>query len=130
MDLGNLAYTLICDDVVAPDFIRELRLVKSPQELKCLRKAGEIMEEVIDKVIKTTHPGALEGDICATFYDTLFRLNANLPARIPPFGSGDSALNLPYTSGRNHLLESDQVTLELGLAYPTQMTEFVHGRPS
>ena len=31
-----------CDLVVAPDFIRELRLVKSPQELDYLRRAGEI----------------------------------------------------------------------------------------
>jgi len=106
-----------CDLQVAPDFIRELRLVKSPQELAYFRKAGEIMDKVMDKVIEATYPGAFEGDIYATFYDTLFRLDADLPAHIPPFGSGDSALNLRYTTGRKHVLENDQVTLELGLAY-------------
>ena len=106
-----------CDLVVAPDFIRELRLVKSPKELEYFRKAGEIMDSVMAKVIEATHPGAFEGDIYATFYDTLFRMDADLPAHIPPFGSGDSALNLRYTTGRKHVLENDQVTLELGLAY-------------
>ncbi|WP_299842495.1 Xaa-Pro peptidase family protein [uncultured Roseovarius sp.] len=106
-----------CDLIIAPDFIRELRLVKSPRELTYFRKAGEIMDTVMDKVIDATHPGAFEGDIYATFYDTLFRLDADLPAHIPPFGSGESALNLRYTSGRKHVLENDQVTLELGLAY-------------
>ena len=106
-----------CELTVAPDFIRILRLVKSPQELNYFRKAGEVMDIVMDKVIEATYPGAFEGDIYATFYDTLFRLDADLPAHIPPLGSGDSALNLRYTSKRKTVSENDQVTLELGLAY-------------
>ena len=106
-----------CNLAVAPDFIRVLRLVKSPQELSYFRKAGEIMDIVMDKVIEVTYPGAFEGDIYATFYDTLFRLDADLPAHIPPFGSGDSALNLRYTTKRKNVSENDQVTLELGLGY-------------
>ena len=106
-----------CDLTVAPDFIRLLRLVKSPQELSYFRKAGEVMDIVMDKVIEATLPGAFEGDIYATFYDTLFRLDADLPAHIPPFGSGDSALNLRYTTKRKNVSKNDQVTLELGLAY-------------
>ena len=106
-----------CDLTVAPDFIRILRLVKSPQELSYFRRAGEVMDVVMDKVIEATCPGAFEGDIYATFYDTLFRLDADLPAHIPPLGSGDSALNLRYTTKRKNVSENDQVTLELGLAY-------------
>ena len=106
-----------CELTVAPDFIRIFRLVKSPQELNYLRKAGGVMDIVMDKVIEATYPGAFEGDIYATFYDTLFRLDADLPAHIPPFGSGDSALNLRYTTKRKNVSENDQVTLELGLAY-------------
>ena len=107
----------LCKLTVAPDFIRLLRLVKSPQELSYFRKAGEVMDIVMDKVIEATFPGAFEGDIYATFYDTLFRLDADLPAHIPPFGSGDSALNLRYTTKRKNVSKNDQVTLELGLAY-------------
>ncbi len=106
-----------CELIVAPDFIRELRLVKSPQELAYLRKAGEIMDVALDKTLEVTFAGAFEGDIYATFYDTLFRLDGDLPAHIPPLGSGKSALNLRYTTKRKHVLENDQVTLELGVAY-------------
>ena len=106
-----------CDLVVVDDFIRELRMVKSAQELAYFRKAGKIMDTVMARVVEATYPGAYEGDIYATFYDTLFRMDADLPAHIPPLGSGASALNLRYTSGRKHVLENDQVTLELGLAY-------------
>ncbi len=106
-----------CELVVAPDFIRELRLVKSSQELAYIRKAGEILDKSLEKTVEATHAGAFEGDIYATFYDTLFRLDGDLPAHIPPMGSGKSALNLRYTTKRKHVLENDQVTLELGVAY-------------
>ncbi len=106
-----------CELQIAPDFTRELRMVKSQQELSYFRKAGDIMGTVMDKVIEATYPGAFEGDIYATFYDTLFRMDADLPAHIPPFGCGESALNLRYTTARKHVQENDQVTLELGLAY-------------
>ena len=106
-----------CELIVVPDFIRELRLVKSPQELEYLRKAGGIMDTALDKTLEATFAGAYEGDIYATFYDTLFRLGGDLPAHIPPLGSGKSALNLRYTTKRKHVLENDQVTLELGVAY-------------
>ncbi len=106
-----------CSLIVAPDFIRELRLIKSPQELDYLRKAGEIMDTVMEKTIEATFSGAYEGDIYATFYASLFRLGADLPAHIPPLGSGKSALNLRYTSGRKHVQNNDQVTLELGVAF-------------
>ena len=75
------------------------------------------MDVVMDKTIEATHSGAFEGDIYATFYDALFRLGADLPAHIPPLGSGKSALNLRYTSGRKNVQTNDQVTLELGVAY-------------
>jgi Xaa-Pro dipeptidase len=106
-----------CELIIAPDFIRELRLVKSPQELVYLRKAGEILDVALDKTLEATFAGAYEGDIYATFYDTLFRLGGDLPAHIPPIGSGKSALNLRYTTKRKHVGENDQVTLELGVAY-------------
>lgn len=106
-----------CELIVVPDFIREMRLIKSPQELAYIRKAGEIMDKTLAKTLAATYAGAFEGDIYATFYDTLFRLDGDLPAHIPPLGSGRSALNLRYTTKRKHVLENDQVTLELGVAY-------------
>ena len=106
-----------CELVDAPDLIRELRLVKSPQELDYLRKAGEIMDQVRDAAIAATQPDAFEGDIYGAIYGTLFRLGADLPAHIPPLGAGDAALNVRYTTARHHVGENDQVTHELGVAY-------------
>jgi Xaa-Pro dipeptidase len=106
-----------CELIVVGDFIRELRLVKSPQELAYIRKAGEILDTALNKTLEVVTSGTFEGDMYATFYDALFRLDGDLPAHIPPLGSGKSALNLRYTTKRKHILENDQVTLELGAGY-------------
>jgi Xaa-Pro dipeptidase len=47
-----------CKLTLAPDFIRELRLVKSPQELDYLRQAGKIMDIAMEKTIEATFSGA------------------------------------------------------------------------
>ena len=106
-----------CELVDAPDMIRELRLVKSPREFDYLRRAGKIMDQVRDAAIEATRAGAFEGDIYGAIYATLFRLDADLPARIPPIGAGDSALNVRYTTARGYVGENDQVTHELGVGY-------------
>ena len=106
-----------CELVIAENFIQELRLVKSEQELVYHRKAGEILDIALNEALNTAQAGAFEGDIYGAFYNKLFSMGADLPAHIPPLGCGESALNVRYTSGRKHLRENDQLTLELGLAY-------------
>jgi Xaa-Pro dipeptidase len=71
----------------------------------------------LNDALEATAVGAYEGDIYGAFYNTLFRAGADLPAHIPPLGCGASAVNVRYTTGRKHIVENDQLTLELGLAY-------------
>ena len=106
-----------CELVIADNFIQELRLVKSPRELDYHRKAGEILDVSLEAALGTAEVGVNEGDIYGKFYDTLFRMGADLPAHIPPLGCGQSAGNVRYTTGRKSLKENDQLTLELGLGY-------------
>jgi Xaa-Pro dipeptidase len=106
-----------CQLIDAPDMIRELRLVKSSQELDYLRKAGVIMDQVTNVAINATRPGAYEGDIYGAIYNTLFKLGADLPASAPPLGAGDAALNVRYTTGRHNVGTNDQITHELAVAY-------------
>jgi Xaa-Pro dipeptidase len=101
----------------APDFIRELRLVKSPQELDYLRSAGEILDSAAQAAIDATHRGADEGDLFAEVYATILRRGGDMPAARPPLGNGDAAMNKRYTTGRKAVHENDQVTFELACGY-------------
>ncbi len=106
-----------CDLIVVDNFVQKLRLVKSEQELVYHRKAGEILDAGVNKLIEMTVPGVFEGDLYGAFYDHAFRSDADLPAHIPPLGSGASALNVRYTTKRKYVTENDQLTMEMGLAY-------------
>ena len=106
-----------CDLIVVDNFIQELRLVKSEQELAYHRRAGEILDAGVNTLIEMTGPGVLEGDLYGAFYDHAFRHDADLPAHIPPLGCGESALNVRYTTKRKNVGQNDQLTLEMGLAY-------------
>ena len=73
-----------CDLVVVDDFIRELRMVKSAQELAYFRKAGKIMDTVMARVVEATYPGAYEGDIYATFLALCLAAPLAAQAALPP----------------------------------------------
>ncbi|NKB77426.1 MAG: M24 family metallopeptidase [Gammaproteobacteria bacterium] len=106
-----------CELVITDGFIRINRLIKSSQELEYIRKAGQILDIAASKAVDAVRPGVMDGEVYAAFYDTLFKMDADLPAHIPPMGSGDSAMNIRYTTGRTLIKENDQMTLELGLGY-------------
>ncbi len=106
-----------CHLIVVDNFVQELRLVKSEQELAYHRKAGEILDAGVGKLIAMAGPGVFEGDLYGAFYDHAFRHDADLPAHIPPLGCGESALNVRYTTKRKNVGQNDQLTLEMGLAY-------------
>ena len=106
-----------CTLVDAPDFIRELRLVKSPRELEYLRQAGRIMDRVREVAIDATQPGAFEGEVIGRVYHAIFANDGDPPAHRPPVGNGDAALNVRYTTRRKAIGHDDQVTFEVGCGY-------------
>ncbi len=106
-----------CDLVDAPDFIRRLRLVKSPQELDYLRAAGRILDEAARAAVDAIHAGVDEGELFAAIYATILRRGGDMPAHRILLGSGDAAMNVRYTTGRRAVPANDQVTFELGCGY-------------
>lgn len=106
-----------CTLVDAPDFIRELRLVKSPRELEYLRKAGELLDRATQVGIETARVGVDEGELFAEVYATILRSGGDMPAHRIPLGNGDAALNMRYTTARHVVGENDQITFELGCGY-------------
>ncbi|MGH6952845.1 MAG: aminopeptidase P family N-terminal domain-containing protein, partial [Alphaproteobacteria bacterium] len=54
-----------CTLVDASDLVRLLRVVKSPAELKYVRKAGALANAALRQAVRRTRPGVFEGDIYA-----------------------------------------------------------------
>ena len=101
----------------ASNLIAGLRIVKSAAELDCVRKAAALADDAWDEAVRLTKPGAFEGDILAAMQGAVFRGGGDYAGNEFILGSGEGALMCRYYSGRRHLDENDQLTLEWAGAY-------------
>ena len=96
----------------ASDLVNMIRVVKSPAELKYVRKAGELGDLAFKAALRKTKAGADEGDILAAQQAAVFAGGGDYPANEFIIGSGRDALLCRYKSGRRKLGKRDQLTLE------------------
>jgi Xaa-Pro dipeptidase len=118
----------------ASDLVSRIRCVKSPAELKYVRKAGKLGDAALTAAIEATHAGADEGDILAAQQAAVFSGGGDYPGNEFIIGSGEDALLCRYKSGRRKLSRQDQLTLEFAGVYrhyhAALMRTFIIGRPT
>ncbi|RCK43142.1 Xaa-Pro dipeptidase [Thalassospira profundimaris] len=106
-----------CTLADASRLVSELRVIKSPAELAYIRRAGELADDAWDAALTQVHAGAFEGDILAAMQGAVFAGGGDYPGNEFIIGAGQDALLCRYFSGRKHLAETDQITLEWAGAY-------------
>ena len=97
--------------------VSEHRVVKSPAEIDYVRRAAALADDAYDAALQTVQAGAFEGDILAAMQGAVFRGGGDYPGNEFVIGSGDDALLCRYFSGRRHLDDHDQITLEWAGVY-------------
>jgi Xaa-Pro dipeptidase len=106
-----------CELVDASHIVRTLRLVKSPAEIACVRRAAELADQSLEAMLATARPGAFEGDIAAAGAVPILAGGGDPPPSGPVLGSGDRALLIRSATGFRHLDPVDQLTLEFAGVY-------------
>ncbi len=101
----------------ASRLVSGLRLVKSPAELDYVRRAAKLADDALAEAEAMAKGGAFEGDILAAMQGAVFRGDGDYPGNEFIIGSGPGALLCRYFSGRRHLDDHDQLTLEFAGAY-------------
>lgn len=101
----------------ASDLVNLIRVVKSPAELKFVRKAGELGDAALKAAVRKTKAGADEGEILAAQQGAIFAGGGDYPANEFIIGSGKDALLCRYKAGRRKLARKDQLTLEWAGVY-------------
>jgi Xaa-Pro dipeptidase len=118
----------------ASDLVNMIRVVKSPAELRYVRKAGELGDAALKAAVRKTKPGADEGEILAAQQGAVFAGGGDYPANEFIIGSGKDALLCRYKSGRRKLGKKDQLTLEWAGVYRHYHAAFMRtlilGKPS
>jgi Xaa-Pro dipeptidase len=123
-----------CSLTEATSLIDRLRLIKSPAELKYVRKAGALGDAALKAAIRKTRAGADEGTILAAQQAVIFEGGGDYPANEFIIGSGRDALLCRYKAGRRKLSKRDQLTLEFAGVYrhyhAALMRTLIIGKPS
>ncbi|MCY4333745.1 MAG: Xaa-Pro peptidase family protein [Litoreibacter sp.] len=114
---GRMVREVLGPLIDASDLIRDLRRDKSPAEIDMHRRAAALSDDAFDAALATTRAGAFEGDILAAMQGAVFKGGGDYAGNEFVIGSGPGALLCRYFSGRRHLEDSDQLTIEWSGAY-------------
>lgn len=69
--------------VDASDVVNDCRLVQSPRELACTRRAATLTDSMMLSAIAAAGPGVSEREVMAAVYDAMFRRGGTYPGFIP-----------------------------------------------
>jgi len=97
--------------------VSKLRLVKSSEEIKYVKKASELADKALDEVWKNAKTGISEGKILAEMQKVIFEGGGDYPANEFIVGSGHNALLCRYQAEKRILSNPDQLTIEWAGAY-------------
>lgn len=104
--------------VDASDLITELRLLKSPAEVACMQRAGEIMDAGVRAAWEALRPGIRECDIHAAVADAMYRAGGEHPSVAPPMGTGPRTLTQTHGAATTREVRAgDPFLLEVGGCY-------------
>jgi Xaa-Pro aminopeptidase len=113
----DAALSGFCRTEDASDLVRLLRLVKSPAELRYVRRAGELADAALAVANRLTVPGAAPGAIYGEMMKAILAGDGDPSASRWPMGSGREALLVRYHTGHGPIGRRDQVTFEFAAAY-------------
>jgi len=97
--------------------VSKLRLVKSSEEIKYVKKASDLTDKALDEVWKNAKTGISEGKILAEMQKVIFEGGGDYPANEFIVGSGHNALLCRYQAEKRILSNPDQLTIEWAGAY-------------
>ncbi|MFT5505802.1 MAG: Xaa-Pro dipeptidase [Gammaproteobacteria bacterium] len=106
-----------CELKDTSDLVTKHRVVKSAAEIEYVRRAAELADDAFEAAVPLISPGAWEGDILGAMHNAIFSGGGDYSGNEFIVGSGSDALLTRYFSGRKHLLNQDQLTLEWAGAY-------------
>ncbi len=103
--------------VALDHLLHEMRLFKSPQEIKWMRKAAEISVKAHIRAMKYASPGRYEYDLEGEIIHEFYRHGCRETAYPSIVGSGKNSCILHYTENSQKLHDGDLVLIDAGVEY-------------
>jgi Xaa-Pro aminopeptidase len=90
------------------------RVIKSPEEIKCIKESVRITHEAFNTLIKIIKPGKIEYEIEAEMIRTFLSNGADGHAFDPIVASGINSCTLHYIDNTNKMKDGDILLLDFG----------------
>ncbi len=100
--------------VDASDLVARLRLIKSPEEIECMRRAAAITVAGIEGSMAAIRPGATDNDVCRAGFDAMVAAGSDFLSIQPIVTTGRRTGGGHQTHRRNSIKAGDPVFLEYG----------------
>lgn len=101
----------------AAKLFRELREIKTPQEVEVLQQAIDITDNTFRHLLKTIRPGIMEYEIEAEIIYSFLRQRATGEAYNSIVASGDRARILHYISNNQECKNGELILMDFGAEY-------------
>ncbi len=101
----------------AGDLINDCRIVQSPAELECTRRAAKISDAMVMSGIAMAGPGVPNRDVAAIVYHTMIQRGGTYPAFVPLIRSTRTLDHEHGTWDSDELSERDLLFLEMSGCY-------------
>ncbi len=101
----------------AAKILKELRAIKTKEEVQVIQKAIDITEVAFRRLLQFIQPGVYEYEIEAEIYHSFISQRATGPAYHSILASGDNARTLHYVSNNNQCKDGELILMDFGAAY-------------
>lgn len=94
--------------------LHEIRLVKSPAEIKVMQRAAEISADAHTRVMQMVKPGMYEYQLEAELMRTFMAAGSRWPAYPSIVGTGENGCILHYTQNTSEIKDGDLILIDAG----------------
>lgn len=101
----------------AAKILKELRSIKTPQEIEVVKKAIEITGNTFQRLLKFIKPGVMEYEIEAEIFHSFLSQRASGEAYGSIIASGDRARTLHYVANNEECKDGELVLMDFGALY-------------
>ncbi|MBY0478858.1 MAG: aminopeptidase P N-terminal domain-containing protein [Chitinophagaceae bacterium] len=101
----------------AAKIMKELRAVKTAEEVELIQKAIDITEVAFRRLLQFIKPGILENEIEAEIYHSFLSQGSTGPAYGSIIAGGDRARTLHYVSNNQECKEGELILMDFGAEY-------------
>lgn len=113
----------------AARIMKELRAIKTPQEIELMQQAIDITNNTFRRLLKFIRPGVMEYEIEAEIYHSFLSQKSTGPAYGSIIASGDRARTLHYVSNNQECKDGELILMDFGAEYGSYCADLTRTVP-